>query len=65
MKKFTFIFIIIFLFSCNVKQKRFISIEDRLQNAITTIYSQNPETIGIMVHLEAPDRNISWSGAVG
>lgn len=32
---------------------------------LDSIYTSNPETIGIMVHIECSNRKISWSGAVG
>lgn len=41
------------------------SIEQNLQIKIDSIYQSHPEAVGIMVHVEAPDINISWSGATG
>jgi len=35
------------------------------QSVINTIYANNPTASGIMVHIEAPDESLSWSGAVG
>lgn len=32
---------------------------------LDSIYESNPETIGIMAHIECPDKKISWSGARG
>jgi len=32
---------------------------------IDSIYKKNPETIGLLVHIEAPDKNISWTKTVG
>lgn len=32
---------------------------------LDSIYTANPETIGIMIHIECPNKKISWSGAVG
>lgn len=32
---------------------------------LDSIYISNPETIGIMIHIECPDKKISWSGAIG
>jgi D-alanyl-D-alanine carboxypeptidase len=37
----------------------------QLQSTLETIYQENPKSVGIMVHVEAPDKNISWSSAVG
>ncbi len=39
--------------------------ERLFQKSIDTIYQNNPEAVGIMVHIEAPDLGISWSGASG
>lgn len=39
--------------------------ESRFQTVIDSIYKANPEAKGLMVHIEAPDKKISWSGAVG
>ena len=39
--------------------------ENRFQVVIDSIYKANPEAKGLMVHIEAPDKKISWSGAVG
>ncbi len=38
---------------------------NQLHNVLASIYQQNPKSIGIMVHVEAPKQNISWSAAVG
>lgn len=35
------------------------------QKVLDSIYQENPELLGIMVHIEAPDKNLSWSGSVG
>lgn len=41
------------------------SIESRLQKSIDSIYSAHPSAVGIMVHVEAPESGLSWSGASG
>ncbi len=41
------------------------NIELRLQAAIDSIYTAHPDAIGIMVHVETPEKGISWSGASG
>ena len=28
-------------------------------------YQENPDAVGILVHIEAPEKNISWTAAVG
>jgi D-alanyl-D-alanine carboxypeptidase len=40
-------------------------IEGKFQKSIDSIYQANPESIGIMVHVESPNNNVSWSGAAG
>ncbi len=35
------------------------------QSVINTIYANNPEANGIMVHIESPDKSLAWSGATG
>lgn len=39
--------------------------EFSVQKLLDQYYADHPEMIGLMVHIEAPDKNISWSGAVG
>lgn len=41
------------------------NIETRFQATIDSIYQAHQETIGIMVHVETPEKDISWSGASG
>lgn len=40
-------------------------LETKLQSALDAVYHAHPEAIGILVHVESPEKNISWSGAVG
>ena len=35
------------------------------QDIIDSIYQENPESIGLMVHIESPKNAISWSGSAG
>ncbi len=37
----------------------------KYQEIIDSIYVANPESIGIMVHIESPKKGISWSGSSG
>ena len=41
------------------------SLDSAFQNVIDTILQNHPQSKGIMVHVEAPNQRISWSGAVG
>jgi D-alanyl-D-alanine carboxypeptidase len=36
-----------------------------LQNVLDSLYQENQELLGILIHIEAPNKNLSWSGAVG
>jgi len=40
-------------------------IEDEFQNVVDSVYGANPESLGVMVHVESPDWNVSWSYAAG
>jgi D-alanyl-D-alanine carboxypeptidase len=42
-----------------------IKLEQSLQNKLDSVYHSNLESIGILLHVEYPKKNISWSGAVG
>jgi D-alanyl-D-alanine carboxypeptidase len=63
--------LIVFCFlSCKRKNVPFIPdhkipIENNLSEKLDSIYASNTESIGIMVHIEYPNKNLSWSGAVG
>jgi D-alanyl-D-alanine carboxypeptidase len=39
--------------------------EARFQSLIDSIYAAHPAAVGILVHVEGPDRDLSWSGASG
>ena len=41
------------------------STEEKLQAVIDSFYVVSPASVGIMVHIESPEQQISWSGAVG
>ena len=40
-------------------------LEQQFQTALDNIYMAHPDAVGMLVHVEAPDYNISWSEAVG
>ncbi len=50
------------LFSC---QEKSVSKEVKLQTLLDSIYQKHPNGIGFILHVEAPDQNISWGSAVG
>ena len=56
-----------FVFSCK-KEKTITQNFDKttvFQSILDSIYNQNKDAIGLMVHIEAPDKGISWSGVAG
>ena len=40
-------------------------LEQEFQKIVDSIYQKNPKTEGIVIHVEAPNENVSWSYAVG
>lgn len=56
-------FLIIFLFLNSLVNAQ--TIETKFQDALDSIYTANPKSVGIMVHVESPAKGISWSGASG
>ncbi|EDP71218.1 D-alanyl-D-alanine carboxypeptidase [Flavobacteriales bacterium ALC-1] len=69
MKKATLsILVILLFFSCKEEKKTPTIEKDKteiFQSILDSIYNQNKDAVGLMVHIEAPDKNVSWSGAVG
>lgn len=56
------------LFGCKEKKETTTSeISDTIsfQKVLDSIYTANKDAVGIMVHIESPSQEISWSGAVG
>lgn len=41
------------------------SLQERLQLSLDSIFNSNQKSTGILVHVEAPGLNLSWSGAAG
>lgn len=41
------------------------NLEKQFQHVLDSVYNQNDSAVGIMIHLEAPDQQISWTAAVG
>ena len=66
MKKLIFLFISVFVcIGCATKKATHKITSNSFQNVLDSIYKANPDSKGFLVHIEAPDKNISWSGAVG
>jgi len=66
---YSFLCLLIFVFiSCNNDFKKNNKVEGKhavFQNVLDSIYNEHEGVLGIMAHIEAPNKNISWSGAVG
>ena len=45
---------------CNAQE-----LEKRLQHLLDSTYQANQDAIGIMIHVESPNKNISWTSAAG
>jgi len=41
------------------------TLESQFQAVIDSVYAANPQSVGIMAHIESPGNKISWSGASG
>ncbi|WP_045471234.1 serine hydrolase domain-containing protein [Winogradskyella sp. PG-2] len=69
MKKMILSTLIILLFLSCKEEKKTPTIEkdktEVFQSILDSIYAKNKDAVGLMVHIEAPDKKISWSGAVG
>jgi len=66
MKKSIFLFLSVFVcIGCVTKKTTLKATSNSFQNVLDSIYKANPDSKGLLVHIEAPDKNISWSGAVG
>ncbi|WP_299339058.1 serine hydrolase [uncultured Psychroserpens sp.] len=60
-------FILCFL-GCKQNKKRSvrgIATTEKFQNVLDSIYALHKDAVGVMVHIESPEQNISWSGAAG
>lgn len=49
--------------SCQPQSRQ--QITSQFQHILDSTYTANPEAVGILVHVEAPDDGISWSGVAG
>jgi D-alanyl-D-alanine carboxypeptidase len=69
MKQLNYSLLTLLLFlSCTAQQavvEQELSIEVRLQQALDSIYAVHKDAVGLMLHVEAPDKHLSWSVAAG
>lgn len=45
---------------CNAQE-----LEQQFQHVLDSTYQANQDAVGIMIHVESPDNNVSWTAAVG
>ncbi len=63
-KSIIFLFVLITLITCaRNKNEKYLYL--KFQKTIDSLYNVNQDAKGIMVHIESPINNISWSGAAG
>ena len=62
LKRLTY-FIIFLLFVSNICNGQLL--EQKLQQVLDSTYQANQDAVGIMIHVESPNKNISWTSAVG
>ncbi|MFD2201255.1 serine hydrolase domain-containing protein [Shivajiella indica] len=55
----------VFCCSCQHKTTTKELIEYNLESLLDSIYQAHPNGVGFILHVEVPEKNISWSGAVG
>lgn len=69
MNRISILIFCVLVASCKTEtktSKQSIKIEtEKFQSIIDSIYQANPESIGIMAHIESPKNGVSWSGSVG
>ena len=65
MKQINFILALILFSGIISYQEKSISKEEKLQTLLDSIYKKHPDGIGFILHVEAPNQNISWGSAVG
>lgn len=69
MKKAVFIAcssVLLLQFGCsNLPENKDDKIQAQLQYILDSTYAAHPEAVGILVHVEAPNQNTSWTGMAG
>jgi len=57
--------VIIFINPVPLSSSKIESKENNISSLIDSIYAENKESVGILVHVESPNNGLSWSYAVG
>ncbi|MBC2844205.1 serine hydrolase domain-containing protein [Winogradskyella flava] len=66
--KILYVLLLIFVFSCKEEKKTSAEVAHKtevFQSILDSIYNQNKDAVGLMIHIESPDKGISWSGVAG
>ncbi len=64
-RQYIIFLILLALLSCQNKSDKIYRIESHLESMLDSIYAKHPNGVGFILHVEAPNNHISWSGAVG
>ena len=56
-----------FFLSCSNPKNTYLAQKtlDKIDATVDSIYNKHPETLGLLVHLEMPDQNISYTKTIG
>lgn len=65
MKLIKLIIVLILFTGISSCKKKSVSKEAKLQTLLDSIYQRHPNGVGFILHVEAPNQNISWGSAVG
>ena len=64
-RKAIILLLLVAFFACQQKSNKINPIEAQLASILDSIYTKHPKGVGFILHVEAPDHQISWSGAAG
>ena len=67
MRRFLLVYcpVFILLTSCSPEKDQHSDNYAYLQQEIDSLYASSPESVGMLVHIEYPKKNMSWTGAAG
>ena len=67
MKRYLLVYCSVFflLTSCTPEKDQHSDNYEYLQQEIDSLYASSPESVGMLVHIEYPKKNMSWTGVAG
>lgn len=67
LKIVAFLFLALSFFACKTEaQDNSVNQEENVfQTLLDSVYKANPASVGLMVHIESPNNNFSWTGCAG